>query len=149
MKTDKLIEVKLMGIEASPMEYVIFLGTEKKVFSIFVGADVGSAILMMHQGIAKPRPLTHDLIGNILLGLGVSVDKIVINDVKNNTFYARLFLMEQNELGKKIVEVDARPSDSIVLAIKYKTKVYVTEEVFGKVEDVSKYLEQKRKKRKE
>ena len=144
MQNDGLIEVKLKAIEATSMEYALFLGNHKKTFAIFVGPDVGSAIVMLQKGINKPRPLTHDLIRNIFLGLGVKVDKVVINDLKNNTFYARLFIREENELGKKIIEVDARPSDSIALALQYKARIFVTPEVFDKVEDVSKILKEKK-----
>ncbi len=146
MQGNGLIEVKLKGIEASPLECTLFLGTAKKTFSIFVGPDVGSAILMFHQGVAKPRPLTHDLIGNIFMGLGAKIEKVVINDLKNNTFYARIFIKEENELGKKIIEVDARPSDSIALAIQQKARLYVAPKVLNRVEDVSDYLKDKKKK---
>ena len=72
---------------------------------------------MTLKGEKKERPLTHDLIGRILLGLGARIDHVVINDSRERTFYARIFLRMENELGKKIVEIDARPSDSIVLAL--------------------------------
>ena len=139
-----LIEIKLKGVEVTPMEYALFLGNHRKTFVIFVGPDVGSAIVMFQHGVKKPRPLTHDLIGNVFLGLGVKVDKVVINDLKNNTFYARLFVREENELGKKIIELDARPSDSIAIALQQKTRIFVTPEVFNRVEDVSNLLKEKK-----
>jgi bifunctional DNase/RNase len=64
---------------------------------------------MTLDGVKKERPLTHDLIGSILLGLGASLDHIVINDARDGTFFARIILRMENELGKKIVELDARP----------------------------------------
>lgn len=145
MKNNNLIEVKLKEVEITPMEYALFLGNHSKTFAIFVGPDVGSAIVMFQKGMSKPRPLTHDLIGNIFLGLGVKVDKVVITDLNNNTFYARLFIREENELGKKIIEVDARPSDSIAIALQQKSRIFVTPEIFDKVEDVSKFLKGKEK----
>lgn len=144
MQNNGLIEVRLRGIEVTPMEYVLFLGNKIKTFAIFVGPDVGSAIVMFQKAIKKPRPLTHDLIGNIFLGLGVKIDKVVINELKDNTFYARLFIREENELGRKIIEVDARPSDSIAIALQQKARIFVAPEVFNRVEDVSKLLKEKK-----
>lgn len=145
MQNNGLIEVKLKGIEITPMEYALFLGDKKKTFVIFVGPDVGSAIVMMQKAIKKPRPLTHDLIGSIFLGLGVKIDKVVISDLKDNTFYARLFIREENELGKKIIEMDARPSDSIALALQQKSRIFIAKDVFNRVEDVSELFKKKKK----
>lgn len=145
MQNNGLVEVKLKGVEASPMEYALFLGNEKKTFAIFVGPDVGSTILMHEQGVNRPRPLTHDLIKSMFLGLGAAVERIVINDLKDNTFYARIFIKEENELGKKIIEVDARPSDSIALALRFDAGIFVTQDVLDRVEDVSKFLKDKKK----
>lgn len=143
MQDNGLIEVQLKGIEASPAEYAVFLGNEEKVFAIFIGPDVGATIVMHEQGVKRPRPLTHDLIKSVFLGLGAVVEKIIINDLKDNTFYARLFIKEENELGKKIIEVDARPSDSIALALRFGARMFVTQDVFSKVEDISKFLKDK------
>lgn len=146
MQNNGLVEVQLKGIDASPMEYALFLGNEQKTFAIFVGPDVGATILMHEQGVNRPRPLTHDLIKSVFLGLGATVEKVVINDLKDNTFFARIFIKEENELGKKkIIEVDARPSDSIALAVRFNARMFVSGEVFNKVEDVSKFLKDKKK----
>jgi bifunctional DNase/RNase len=144
MENSDLIEVQLKGVEASPMEYALFLGNEQKTFAIFIGSDVGSTILLHEQGVKRPRPLTHDLIKNMFLGLGAVVERIVINDLKENTFFARIFIKEENELGKKIIEVDARPSDSIALALRFNSRIFVTKDVFGRVEDISKFLKDKK-----
>ncbi|HRZ87820.1 MAG TPA: bifunctional nuclease family protein [bacterium] len=133
---NSLIEVKVKRIIPTPLEFAIFLGNGEKTFVIAVGADVGSAIMMFIDGTKKQRPLTHDLIGNIFLGLGVTVEKVVISELCDSTFYARLILKEQNELRKKIVEVDARPSDCIALALQQKAPIYVTRQVFDIVENV-------------
>jgi hypothetical protein len=70
------------------------------------------------------------------------LDYIVINDAKEGTFYARIFLKMENELGKKILEIDARPSDSIVLALQARRPISVSKSVFDRVEDMTDYLEQ-------
>jgi hypothetical protein len=134
--TDNLIEVQIKKIIPTPVEFAIFMGTSEKTFIIAVGPDVGAAIMMFLDGTKKPRPLTHDLIGNIFIGLGVTVEKVVISELRDNTFYARLIVKEENELRKKIVEVDARPSDCIALALQQKKKIFVTRQVYDRVENV-------------
>ena len=108
---------------------------------IYVDHSVGNAIQMTLNGVKKERPLTHDLIGSMLLGLGAQMDHIVVNDAREGTFFARILLRMENELGKKIVELDARPSDSIVLALQQKRPIYVARAVFENVEDMTEILE--------
>ena len=74
--------------------------------------------------------MTHDLINTLLNGLGATVKRVIINDVRDGTFFARLIVSMENELGKKIVEVDARPSDSIILALNSRKPLYVAQKVF-------------------
>ena len=69
------------------------------------------------------------------------VERVIINDLKNSTYFARLILRSENELGKKILEIDARPSDSIVLALQQKRPIHVARGVFEGVEDMSAILE--------
>jgi bifunctional DNase/RNase len=138
---NEVIEVAIKGVMPTANGCAVFLGNEDKTFVIYVDHSVGNAISMTLNGIKKERPLTHDLIGNILLGLGSSLERIVINDVSDGTFYARIIMHMQNELGRKIIEVDARPSDSIVLALQQKKPVYVAVKVFNTVEDMTEILE--------
>jgi hypothetical protein len=88
----------------------------------------------------KERPLTHDLITNIFKGFNISVERVVITELKNSTYYARLILQQQNELGRKIVEIDARPSDCLALATAQKRPIYVSASLFEEVEDMSEIL---------
>jgi bifunctional DNase/RNase len=81
------------------------------------------------------------LIANIFKGFGISVERVVITELKNSTYYARLILQQQNELGRKIVEIDARPSDCLALAACQKRQIYVTASLFAQVEDMSEVLE--------
>ena len=112
----------------------------KKIFVIYVDHSVGAAITMFLRSTPKERPLTHDLIGHIFTGLGVVVERVIINDLKNSTYFARLILKAENELGKKILEIDARPSDCIALAVQQKSPIYVSAKVFSAVEDMSEVL---------
>ena len=119
----------------------VFIGNEQKVFVIYVDESVGAAIAMFMNETPKERPLTHDLIGHILTALGAKVERVVINDMKSETYFARLILSAENEVcEKKIVELDGRPSDCIALAISQRAPIYVSREVWDEVEDHSEAL---------
>ncbi|MSU22732.1 MAG: bifunctional nuclease family protein [Opitutus sp.] len=133
--------VIIKGVMPTANGCAVFLGNDAKTFVIYVDHSVGNAIQMTLNGVKKERPLTHDLIGSVLLGLGTTLDHIVINDAREGTFFARILLRMENELGKKIVELDARPSDSIVLALQQKRPIYVARAVFDGVEDMSEILQ--------
>jgi hypothetical protein len=120
----------------------VFLTDGDKVIAIFVDHSVAAAITMFLHKIKKPRPLTHDLIANIFAGLGVQVERVVINDLKEDTFFARLFLVQESELGKSLAEIDARPSDSIAIALQQDAPIFVSPAVWEKAEDMSWALEQ-------
>ena len=116
----------------------MFLGNEEKVFVIYVDHAVGSAINMFMHGTPKPRPQTHDLFGNVLIALGARVSRVVINDFSDTVYYARLIVEAENELeARKIVEIDARPSDSIALAVQAEAPILVALHVWESVEDMS------------
>jgi hypothetical protein len=89
----------------------------------------------------KERPLTHDLISNILEGFNITVERVVITELRNSTFFARLILQQQNELGRKLVEIDARPSDCLAIAAAQRRPIYVSSSLFEQVEDMSEVLE--------
>ena len=138
--TDILVSVK--GLVPTPTGCGVFLSNGEKAIAIFVDHSVAAAITMFLHQIKKPRPLTHDLIANIFAGLGVGVQKIVVNDLKDDTFYARIFLVQENDLGTNYVEIDARPSDSIALALQQRCPVYVSQKVWDAAEDMTWALEQ-------
>lgn len=136
-----VVAVSIKGVMPTANGCAVFLGNEDKTFVIYVDHSVGNAIQMTLSGVKKDRPLTHDLIGSILLGLGAQLDHIVVNDAREGTFFARILLRMENELGRKIVELDARPSDSIVLALQQKRPIYVARPVFESAEDMTEILE--------
>ncbi len=138
----KDILVKVKGLVPTQTGCGVFLGDGTKVIAIFVDHSVAAAITMFLHGVKKPRPLTHDLIANIFVGLGAKVQKVVINDLKDDTFFARLYLLQENELGKNVVEVDARPSDSIAIALQQKCPIYIARSVWDKADDATWALEQ-------
>ena len=135
------VQVKaVLPLEGS---FAVFLGTDEKTFVIYVDEPVGTAISMFMRGISKERPLTHDLLASVLMAFGGKVERVVINDVNGSVFYARLIISAENELGsRKVIELDARPSDSIAMAVQQGAPVYVADKVWQAVEDVSEALQQ-------
>jgi bifunctional DNase/RNase len=140
MKPD-VVTVAIKGVMPTANGCAVFLGNDDKTFVIYVDHSVGNAIQMTLKGEKKERPLTHDLIGSILLGLGAQLEHVVINDAREGTFFARILLRMENELGRKIIEIDARPSDSIVLSLQQKRPLFVARDVFDNVDDMSEVLE--------
>ena len=135
------IRVTMRALMPTPQGVGVFLSDGAKVIAIFVDACVASAISMYARGERSPRPMTHDLMLNTLAGLGAKLSKVVIHDVKEGTFYARLHVRQENELGKHLVEIDARPSDSIALALALKSPIFVSREVWEQAEDMAWALE--------
>jgi hypothetical protein len=142
------IHVSVKGLVPTPTGCGVFLTNGEKTIAIFVDHSVAAAITMSIHKIKKPRPLTHDLIANIFAGLGVKVQKILVNDLKDDTFFARLFLCQENELGKNVLEIDARPSDSIALALAHNASIFVSQDVWSRAEDMAWALDQAEKEKK-
>jgi uncharacterized protein len=136
-----VVEVKVRAVAATSGGWAVFLGNEDKVFVLFADQSVGTAITMFMQGTQKERPLTHDLVAHILRALGANVERVIINDFQRGTYYARLVLSAENELQqKKIIEIDARPSDCIAIATTQHAPIYVSLDVWDEVEDMAEAL---------
>jgi uncharacterized protein len=140
MKKD-VVPIEIRGILPANSGCAIFVGNDEKVFVIQVEQNMGAVISMFLRQTPKERPLTHDLITSIFDGFNVTVERVVITELKNSTYFARLILQQQNELGRKIVEIDARPSDCIAIATAQKKPIYVSTSLFEQVEDMSEVLE--------
>ena len=121
-----VIEVQVRAVLPTSGGCAVFLGNNDKVFIIYVDQTVGSAITMFMRDVSKERPLTHDLMGHLMTAVGAHVERIIINDLKNATYYARMIIAAENELQqKKIIELDSRPSDCIAMAVQQKAPIYV------------------------
>lgn len=140
MKHD-VVPVQIRGILPANTGAAIFVGNEDKVFVIQVEHNMGLIIGMFLRQEPRERPLTHDLLVNIFSGFNIAVERVVITELRNATYFARLILNQQNELGRKIVEIDARPSDCIAIATAHKKPIYVSTTLFEQVEDMSELLE--------
>ena len=125
----EVIPVLVKGVMPTSNGCAVFLGTDQKTFVIYVDQSIGETIQRAVDGEQAQRPLTHDLMLTLLDGLCAEVERVVINHVDQGTFHARLIVSMENELGHKIIELDARPSDSIVLALASGKPIYVANSV--------------------
>jgi hypothetical protein len=125
----ELMEVKVMGIVVDPKHsnpvVVLVDLSGQKALPIWIGVFEAEAISRGLEDVVTLRPMTHDLMKQILDTFQVSVTRVVINDLKENTFYANLYL---NIEGKELV-VDSRPSDAIALAVRVKAPIFITDSV--------------------
>ncbi len=134
--------VQVRGILPANSGAAIFLGNEEKVFIIQVETNMAQVIGNFLREAPKERPLTHDLLAHVFTGFGIEVERVVITELKNSTYFARMILKMENELGTKLVELDARPSDCLAIASAQKVPVYVSNTLFEEVEDMSDFLDQ-------
>ena len=132
MGDDEFIEMKVTGLTIDPftnMPIIILKDLEEKsALPIWIGLIEASAIATELEKIELSRPMTHDLMKNIFKKLDVSVKKVEVNDLCDNTFYARIYL----EKGSKEVVIDSRPSDAIAIALRTLTPIYVSKDVLDK-----------------
>ncbi|HHT9106507.1 MAG TPA: bifunctional nuclease family protein [Candidatus Wujingus californicus] len=121
---------KILITETSDHQIIVLKEKDgQRSFPIVIGINEAWAIDRAVKGITTPRPLTHDLIHNVIEGLNAGVVKVVINDLKNNTFYAKIVLQGNSAL----VEIDSRPSDAIALAMQKNTPIFVEKKVLEEV----------------
>jgi len=123
------IEMKIRGLMMDPvtnMPIVILKDINgNAVLPIWVGVYEANAIALEIEKVTTPRPMTHDLIKNLLLGLHTSVRKVVVNDLRDDTFYAVIWLEQDGQ----VISIDSRPSDALALALRLDCPIYVEEEV--------------------
>jgi hypothetical protein len=119
--------VESVRVSTSGMQRVVVLKEKEsdRYLLIWVGTPEAGAIALSMQGIAVARPMTHDLLKNVIETMGGSVRQILINDLVDNTFYARIVV----DVDGRTIEIDARPSDSIALALRTQSSIFVNEKV--------------------
>ncbi len=130
--TTELIPITFNKIMQSRSYTVIILGTEQKRFAIYTDPVVGKNIQTHLTDEKKPRPFTHDLINALMRGFEIRPIQIVINDIEDTIYFARLYLEQQIGEQRVIVEMDARPSDCITLALINNIPVFCRKEVFDR-----------------
>jgi uncharacterized protein len=123
------IEMRVKGLVVDPlskMPIVILEDAESdRILPIWIGVFEANAIALIMENIPTPRPMTHDLLKNVLDRINLTVEKIVVSEVQNNTFYA---LIHCRHLEQRII-IDSRPSDAIALALRTKAPIFVKDEV--------------------
>lgn len=127
-----MIEMLIDSIRVSLMNYqrVVILKEKmaERYLPIWIGPAEADAIAVKLQDVNVPRPLTHDLLSSIIDNLGATVNSIVVNDLKNDTFYAKIVL----NVDGGVIEVDSRPSDALALAVRVEVPIYVEDIVLDK-----------------
>jgi len=127
-----MVEMTIEGIRVSLMNYqrVVILKEKDadRYLPIWIGPAEADAIAVQLQEVAVARPLTHDLLRSVITALGATVSSIIVNDLANDTFYARIIL----DADGKYMEIDSRPSDAIALAVRVKVPIFAEESVLEK-----------------
>ncbi|MFQ5933308.1 MAG: bifunctional nuclease family protein [Dehalococcoidia bacterium] len=127
-----MLEMTIESIRVSLMNYqrVVILKEKEsdRYLPIWIGPAEADAIAVKLQDVSVPRPLTHDLLQSVISDLGGAVNSIVVSDLSNDTFYAKIIL----EVNGNMLEVDSRPSDAIALAVRVKAPIFVEESVLSK-----------------
>jgi bifunctional DNase/RNase len=127
-----MIEMSVDSIRVSVMnsQRVVILKENKveRYLPIWIGPTEADAIAIKLQGVSVPRPLTHDLLYSVIDALGAKVNFIVVNELRNDTFYAKINVI----VNDKYLEIDSRPSDAIAIAVRAKAPIYAEEEVLDK-----------------
>ncbi|MAF37583.1 MAG: hypothetical protein CL696_01655 [Chloroflexi bacterium] len=127
-----MLEMTVDSIRVSPQNYqrVVILKEKEsdRYLPIWIGPAEADAIAVKLQDLNVPRPLTHDLLGTIIDSLGGTVDHILVSDLQNDTFYAKITIQTNGESK----EIDCRPSDAVALAVRAKVPIFANEEVMDK-----------------
>jgi bifunctional DNase/RNase len=128
-----MVEMKVQGLffDSETNQSIVVLKEEAtgRTLPIWVGLFEANAITMGIEHTWTPRPMTHDLIKNVIEGMNANVRQITVNDLRSNTFYAIIYL----EVDGRVVEIDSRPSDAIALALRVKAPIFVAEKVLESV----------------
>jgi bifunctional DNase/RNase len=140
-----LVRVEPIALLPTQAGCAVFLGDGTKAIVFYIDPAVGASINTVLSGQSVPRPLTHDLFLHTLQAFGATISRAVIVRVEQEIYYARLILEAANEvMERKIVELDARPSDCLALAVRCGAPIYVLRSLWNTLEDMSETLEQMR-----
>lgn len=132
------VEVRIYSIATSMTESIIFLDETEgsRILPIWIGPMEAQAIAIRLSGYPSPRPMTHDLLFSVIKTLGLTLSRVTITDIVENTYYSSLHLTEPG--GGNVRLVDSRPSDAVALAVRFGCPIFINERVFGKTQVLSK-----------
>lgn len=140
-----LVRVEPVALLPTQAGCAVFLGNGTKAIVFYIDPNIGTSINAALSGEIPPRPLSHDLYLLTLQAFGANVSRAVIVKVENEVYYARLILEAANEImERKIVELDARPSDCLAVCVRSGAPFYVLSEVWDNLEDMSEVLHEMR-----
>ena len=140
-----LVRVEPIALLPTQAGCAVFLGDGKKAIVFYIDPAVGASINASLSGQLPPRPLTHDLYLLTLQAFGAKVSRAVIVSMENEIYYARLILEAENEImERKIIELDARPSDCLALAVRCGAPFYVVRKLWDSLDDMLSVLEEMR-----
>jgi bifunctional DNase/RNase len=142
MNGNDLVAMSIKGLMLDPVSnspIVVLKDDDEKFFlPIWVGIFEANAIALQLENITTPRPMTHDLLRNMIGELHARVTRIVINDLRDSTFFAQIrLLVAQEGGGDKLLEIDARPSDAIALALRTEAPIYVAQSVLDQAQTIT------------
>lgn len=129
----ELIQLSFDKIMQTKSYTVIILSGQGKKFAIYTESSTGKTLQLFLTEVQSLRPLTHELMDGIFEGFDIKVKQVVIVDVQDTVYYARLFLEKELENLRHIVEIDVRPSDGLILALMTNAPVYCTRDVIEKI----------------
>ncbi len=132
MQLIELIVLRIQFPDGAEENPIIYLKEKEgeRILPIMIGLNEAQSINMALNNFKTPRPLTHDLIVNLFEALGLKLERVVINDLRENTYFARLILFDEER--KTVYSIDARPSDSIAIALRFNAPIFVSEYVLKK-----------------
>jgi bifunctional DNase/RNase len=142
MNISDLVPMSIKGLMLDPVSnspIVVLKDDDEKFFlPIWVGIFEANAIALQLENITTPRPMTHDLLRNLIAQLDARVTRIVINDLRDATFFAQIRLLIKNGTGgDRMLEIDARPSDAIALALRTEAPIYVAQSVLEQAQTIT------------
>lgn len=130
------IEMKIKGLVIDPISKMPIVVLEdlqnKRMLPIWIGVFEANAISLKMENVTTPRPMTHDLVTSFLHQLNIAIEKIVVTDVKDNTFYANIHCRQEN----KVIIIDSRPSDAIALSLRMDAPIFVQHDVVEKAQNL-------------
>jgi hypothetical protein len=137
----ELVPMSIKGLMLDPVSnspIVVLKDDDEKFFlPIWVGIFEANAIALQLENITTPRPMTHDLLRTLISELDARVTRIVINDLRDATFFAQIRLLINRGNGDKMLEIDARPSDAIALALRTEAPIYVAQSVLEQAQTIA------------
>ena len=127
------VVVAKLGLDSSTNTYVVILREKggRRLLPIWIGQPEAESIVMQMNGVRRERPITHDLCKNLIVGLGGTVRRVHITKVQKNTYFAELHVAR----GDEVVQVDARPSDSIAIALRFNAPIFAQETLLTAIEE--------------